>query len=106
SRTRTRRSSWGCRRRASTSRRCGRVRARPRAGCVEPVSSSGGETDGVEDLRVARAAAEVAGERLANLVLRRVGVLLEQCGGGDDETRRAEAALHGAGVDERLLHRV
>ena len=35
-----------------------------------------------------------------------LGHAVEQVGGRDDEARRAEAALHGAGLDERLLHRV
>ncbi len=64
-----------------------------------------GEPHGVEDLRVAGAAAEVAGERLADLVVRRARGAPEQIDGRDDEARRAEAALHGARVDERLLHR-
>ena len=34
------------------------------------------------------------------------GLALEQVGHGDDEPGRAEAALDGAGLDERLLHRV
>ena len=46
------------------------------------------------------------GERLADRLVARVGVALEQVGGGDDQARRAEAALHRAGVEERLLHRV
>ena len=61
---------------------------------------------GVEDLRVPGAAAEVAGERLADLVVRRMRAAPQEVGGRDDEPRRAEAALHGARVDERLLHRV
>ena len=61
---------------------------------------------GVEDLRVAGAAAEVARERLADLVVGRVRDAPQQVGGRDDEPGRAEAALHGARVDERLLHRV
>ena len=55
-----------------------------------------GEPHRVEDLRVARAAAEVARERLADLVVRRVRRPRQQVDGGDDEARRAEAALHGA----------
>ena len=61
---------------------------------------------GVEDLLVPGAAAEVPGERLADLVVRRVRDAPEEIGRGDDEARRAEAALHRAGVGERLLHRV
>ena len=62
------------------------------------------QPDRVEDLLVAGAAAEVPGERLADLVLARVGRALEQRGGRDDQPGRAEAALHRARVDERLLH--
>src|SRR5579862_4672125 len=60
--------------------------------------------DGGEDLRVAGTAAEVAGERLADRLVARAREALEQVGHGDDQTRRAEAALHGARLDERLLH--
>ena len=63
--------------------------------------------DRVEDLLVAGAAAEVAGERLADLVVASgSGCASSRSAVGDDEPGRAEAALHGAGVDERLLHRV
>src|SRR5438445_5991141 len=51
---------------------------------------------GVEDLCVPRAAAEVAGQRLADLVVARIRVLAQQVRRCDDEARRAEAALHGA----------
>ncbi len=44
------------------------------------------------------------GERLADLVVRRIGHAAQEIGRGDDETRRAEAALHGAGIRECLLH--
>src|SRR5207302_1851682 len=63
-----------------------------------------GEPHRVEDLRVAGAAAEVAGERLADLVFARVGDALEQRGRGNDEPGRAEPALHRSRLDERLLH--
>ena len=54
-------------------------------------------------LRVAGAAAEVAGQRLADLVVARARHPREQVGRGDDQPRRAEAALDGARLDERLL---
>ena len=44
------------------------------------------------------------GERLADLVVGRARGVLEQVDRRDDQARRAEAALHGAGGDERLLH--
>ncbi len=59
-----------------------------------------------EDLAVARAAADVAGEGLAQVMVRWVRVALEQVGDGDDEAGDAVAALHRAGVEKRLLHRV
>src|SRR6266516_3614907 len=54
-------------------------------------SSPGRQPYGVEDLRVARAAADVARERLADLVLRRLLVLGEERNSRDDEAGRAEA---------------
>src|SRR4051794_22180990 len=63
----------------------------------------GGEPHGVDDLLVARAAAEVAGERLADLRVARVRILRQQVVRRDDQPRRAEAALHAAGLDERAL---
>src|SRR4051794_31812108 len=51
----------------------------------------------VEDLLVAGAAAEVARESLADLVIRRARRVIEQVDGGDDQARRAEPALHGSG---------
>ena len=61
---------------------------------------------GFEDLPVPGAAADVAGQRLADLGVGRLGVVAQERGGRDDEARRAEAALHRAGVDERALHRM
>src|SRR4051794_13685796 len=63
----------------------------------------GGEPYGVDDLLVARAAAEVAGERLADLRVARARIARQQVVRGDDQPRRAEAALHAAGLDERAL---
>ena len=62
--------------------------------------------DGLEDLLIAGAAAQVSGERLADLVARRVGVLVEQRLRRDQEARRAVAALRGAEVGEGLLQRM
>src|SRR5207245_436528 len=36
----------------------------------------------------------------------RLGVVAQKRRGRDDEARRAEAALHRAGIDERALHRM
>ncbi len=60
----------------------------------------------VEDLLVAGAAAEVAGERLADLGLARRGVAREQVVRRHDQARRAEAALHRARLEEGLLDRM
>src|SRR6478735_4133544 len=49
--------------------------------------------DGVDDVLVARAPAEVAGQRGADLLLVGLRVALEQLGGGDQHPGRAEAAL-------------
>src|SRR5581483_10653018 len=61
---------------------------------------------GADDVLVAGAPAEVALERVANLVVARVGVPREQVGRGDDHPRRAEPALQAVLVPERLLDRV
>ena len=79
-------------------RRLGRV--------VVESSCPGRGPNRVEDLLVAGAAAEVAGERLADLVVRRARRVVEQVDGGDDQARRAEPALHGSGGEERLLDAV
>src|SRR2546423_1663270 len=53
-----------------------------------------------------RAAAEVALQRGAALLLARVGVAVEQVGGGHDHARRAVAALEAVVGPEGLLHRM
>src|SRR5262249_17469872 len=60
----------------------------------------------VEDLLVAGAAAEIPRQRLADLVVGRIRRPAEERRGRDDEPGGAEAALHGAGLDERVLHRM
>src|SRR5512145_127643 len=65
-----------------------------------------GQLDGVEDLRVARAAAEVAGERLPHLVARGRRALVQQRLRGEEDARRAVAALGRAELGERLLEGV
>ena len=69
---------------------------------VRPASCD--RVDRVDQAAVARATADVAGELLPDLDLGRLGVAIEQIVGGDDQARRAEAALHGTGLDERTLH--
>src|ERR1700751_1619127 len=66
----------------------------------------GSRLDGLDDVHVARAAAEVALQTPANLVFGRVGVLLEQVRRGDDEAGRAVAALQSVLVPEGLLDRM
>ena len=56
-------------------------------------------------LDVARAAAEVAGDGLTDLGLGGIRVPIEQSGRGDEETGRAETALHGSLGHEGLLQR-
>src|SRR5919205_657080 len=63
----------------------------------------GGQADRVEDLLVPGAAAQVAGQRLADLGIGRARIAVEQVVAGDDEPGRAEAALDAAGLDERTL---
>ena len=70
-------------------------------------SSDGGRvSNGLDDVDVAGAAAEVALERVPDLVLARIGVLAEQADGGHHHPGRAVAALEPVLLVERLLHRV
>src|SRR5271157_5781381 len=62
-----------------------------------------GGLDGLDDLVVARATAEVVGQAEANIVLRRIRVVVEQCLGGDQETGRADPALQRGAFQEALL---
>src|SRR2546425_1125768 len=62
--------------------------------------------DGVEDLRVARAAAEVALERRAEVVTARARAAFQEGEHGEQHAGRAEPALHGAVPHERLLERM
>src|SRR6185312_746809 len=47
----------------------------------------------LDDLHVAGAAADIAAERLQDLLIARIGVSPQQSGRGHDESRRAVAAL-------------
>src|SRR5581483_3286620 len=62
-----------------------------------------GELHRLDDLRVRGAAAQVAREIVADLVVRRIGIFLEQLARHQHEPRRAEAALEGLRLDESLL---
>src|SRR3954447_14370144 len=63
----------------------------------------GGALHGAHDVLVSGAAAEVALDALADLVLVRVGVVAEQVDRLHDHPRRAEAALQGVTLVEGLL---
>src|ERR1017187_8869086 len=63
----------------------------------------GGEY-GLHRLLVPGAEAQVPGQRLPHLVLRRVRTTVQQRLGADHHAGGAEAALHRAVVEERLLH--
>ena len=65
----------------------------------------GGE-DGIDDRFVARAAADVAGDRVDDGVAIRIGIAVEQRLGGDDHAAGAEAALGGEAVGEGPLQRM
>ena len=70
---------------------------------VLPAHALGGERDGLDDLRIAGAAADVAGDRLDDLLARRRRILRQQRVRGEDHRRRAIAALHAVGLAERVL---
>src|SRR5205823_10634472 len=81
----------------------GRVLAGCRRRQVERVAARGGR-NGLDDLHVPGAAADVAAERLDDR-LAIVGPAAVEVGlGGEQEPRCAEAALGGVVVDERLLY--
>src|SRR5512134_320199 len=63
------------------------------AHCLTRVQQRRRVLNGLDDLHVAGAAADVAAERLANLGLGRPGVSAQEPRGGHDEAGRAVAAL-------------
>src|SRR5688500_720381 len=65
----------------------------------------GCQLDRLDDLRVARAAAQVAGDRLPDRLLVAVAARLEVGLRGHEHARGADAALGAAGLQERLLER-
>src|SRR4029450_4509921 len=91
---------------SNPARAAGSSAERPCNSLLLGIGEGHGGADGVEDLRVPGAATKVPGKRLAELVLAGRRVVLEQVGGRTAPARRAEAALHGTGLRERLLHGV
>src|SRR3989338_6807295 len=71
-----------------------------------PCDSVGGEVDRVDNFRVPRAATDVAGHRLFDLLRSRIFRAVEKRFDGHDEAGRAVAALNRAGINKCLLHRV
>src|SRR5258708_18365636 len=66
----------------------------------------GGPADGPDDVLVSGAPADLAGYRGADLLVRRVGVVVEQPARGQHDARCAETALEAVAAGESLLHRV
>src|SRR5713226_4073485 len=66
----------------------------------------GGVLNGLDDIVVARAAAEIAVELVPDLFLRRLGIALEELRRRHDHARRAEAALQPVLLPEGVLDRV
>src|SRR5260370_27415307 len=61
---------------------------------------------GVDDVRVAGAAAEISAEAFVNLLAARLLLVGEQADRRHDHSRRAEAALQAVTLPESLLHGV
>src|ERR1700716_2118096 len=62
--------------------------------------------DGLDDVHVARAAAQVAGDTTPDLGFGRIRRLLQQAGRSHDHARRTEAALQAVLLPEAFLQRV
>src|SRR5258705_12329656 len=63
-----------------------------------------GRGHGFDDFGIGGAAAEIAGEIVADVVFAWLRIGLQKLVRHQHEARRAEAALEGAAVDEGLLH--
>src|SRR5947207_2178729 len=75
--------------------------------CAGRLAHLGGRgTDRVHDVVIARAAAQVAFDRMTDLSVARRCVPLEEVDGGDHETGSAEATLQPMLLRERALDRV
>ncbi len=91
--------------------RSSRADRRMRPACVPcvmplpPASLLAASFTACDDFRIGGAAAEIAGEIVPDLVVVRIGMLLEQLARHQDEAGRAEAALGRAAFEEGLLHR-
>src|SRR5229473_126173 len=59
--------------------------------------------DGLKDLQIAGATAQVAGKRFANLIAARMWVVIQQSFGGDQNRRSAVSALRRAQIREGIL---
>src|SRR5207244_2658947 len=59
-----------------------------------------------KDLLIPRAATEISRQRFADLIARRMRMLVQQRLRRDEESRRAVAALRGAEIGERFLKRM
>src|SRR5580704_41465 len=57
-----------------------------------------------DDLGISGTTTEITRQIVADLVVARIGVRVEQLPRHEDEAGRTEAALKGTGVDESLLH--
>src|SRR5258706_9442327 len=62
--------------------------------------------DGFENLQIARAAAQVSGNRFADLIAARVWVLVKQSLRGHQDRRRAIAALRCSEIGKSILQRM
>src|ERR1700694_763150 len=63
-----------------------------------------GERNGFDDLGIAGAAAQIPGNRVANLFARQVGIVFHARSGRYKEGGRAVSALRSAALGEGLLH--
>src|SRR5687768_15079163 len=72
---------------------------------LEGPALAGGELYGGDDLGIAGAAAEIAGEVMADVVVARIGILAEKVARHQHEAGRAIAALHRAAFEESFLFR-
>src|SRR5207249_1996466 len=82
------------------------IQGLPRRLGLLPPHARRGQFHGLVDLHVSRVAAQVARQRLLDLVARRLGVLGEQRFGGEQERGGAVAALRRAQLGERVLERM
>jgi hypothetical protein len=90
---------------ASSAARRRRISPSPKRGYG--AAAGGGDVEhGLDDPLVARAPAQVPGQRLAHLALGRVGAIPQERLGGEQEAGRAEPALQRVALVEGLLQRV